>query len=274
MSFEKFFNWKSEHTVEEFIKKYPNIPYEKFRGHESISSKFISENMDKPWNFYDFTGKFIKDKVSFDFIFKYKEKNWDWNRLTFYFGFSLAQKHPELPWNWNLFFQNGDITSSFLEKNLNNILLNWGNISLYYFYRNFPYIIIKYPKPFWSVRDFSYSVPWNFVEQNLDYPWDWEQLSKNSTITWDIVKKHPVKPWVIACLLQNLDIDLDLIDLVPNFSPELVFNLISNGNPACIRLKISKTLQSRQSHFKIISEKLSPFSRNIDKLFRKRINYV
>lgn len=278
MSFERFFRWKSEYTIEEVIKKCPNVPYEKFKGHESISTKFISENMDKPWDFHNFTGKFIKDKVSFPFILKYKEKNWNWNSLTIYFGFSIAQKYSELPWDWNIFFQGGDITSDFLEENLDNILLNWRKISLYYFYRDFPYIVIKYPRPdIWNIEDFSYSVPWDFVEQNIDYPWNWDKLSQNRTLTWVIVKKYPLKPWTMSYLLENLDIDLDLIETVPNFLqeyPELVFKLISNGNPACMTLKIFKTLEYRQSRFKILFQKVSPLSRNIDKIIEKRINYV
>lgn len=280
MNVKKFFKWKSEYPLEEVIKKYPNFHWDwpAFESEHCISTKFISENMEKPWNFSAFTDKFIEDKVSIDFISKYSDKDWNWRKLTIYFGIHIAEKYPQLPWVWTYFFEHKMMRRIFLEDNLELVLKNWKKISLHYFYRDFPEIVLKYPKPFWGPDNFSYCARWDIIETNPDYPWNWNIISRyNPNITPEIVKNNPDKAWEFQELIFNINLDLEnefieKLQLTNDLPYAHLF--ITHGNSTCKKVKFFKVLGERQLSFKNIFEKISPFSRNVDKFLEKRINYV
>jgi len=52
---------------------------------------------------------------------------------------------------------------------------------------------------------------WDFINDNLDKPWDWNWISKNSNITWNIIRENPDKPWDWGWISWNPNITWDII---------------------------------------------------------------
>ena len=51
----------------------------------------------------------------------------------------------------------------------------------------------------------------NFLDNNLEQPWDWVCLSMNPNITFDIVLAHPEQPWNWRFLSRNPNITFDIV---------------------------------------------------------------
>jgi hypothetical protein len=92
---------------------------------------------------------------------------------------------------------------------------------------------------------------WKIARDNPDKCWNYLYLSRNPNITWEIVQDNPDKTWNVQYFSNNIFLYCQTVN------------------------NISKTRDIKYSHnqFKIIWENISPFSRNIDKLIQKRINY-
>ena len=56
----------------------------------------------------------------------------------------------------------------------------------------------------------------NFVEANMDKPWDWFGLSQNPNITWDIVEANPDKHWDWDKISGNKNITFDIVEANPD----------------------------------------------------------
>ena len=50
------------------------------------------------------------------------------------------------------------------------------------------------------------------IKNNLDKPWDWEELSSNIIITWNIIKNNLDKPWDQNNISKNLNINIENIN--------------------------------------------------------------
>ena len=50
-------------------------------------------------------------------------------------------------------------------------------------------------------------LPWEIIQQNDDYPWDWEILSSNPSIPFDFFKKHSDKPWNFQETTKHLSLN-------------------------------------------------------------------
>jgi len=122
---------------------------------------------------------------------------------------------------------------------------------------------------------------------------DWEELSKKSTITWNIVKSTLDSfPWSVYGLSVNPNITEDIFESYPTFFRERSFQLnqnisfekISSSYEKCSYLGLydntiyrrekSIDIKWRRNVYGIISEKISPFSRGIDKVIQKRLLYI
>jgi hypothetical protein len=96
------------------------------------------------------------------------------------------------------------------------------------------------------------NITWEIVRDNPDKPWDYKWLSSNPNITWEIITDNPDKPWDFNYFSENWFL----------FKKEVNFK------------HKTKDIKMRYRYVSFLQEKLSPFSRNIDKVFKKRLNYV
>jgi hypothetical protein len=52
----------------------------------------------------------------------------------------------------------------------------------------------------------------DFIDVNMDKPWNWNGLSTNPNITMDIVEANPDKPWSWNYLSKNPNITMDIVE--------------------------------------------------------------
>ena len=105
-----------------------------------------------------------------------------------------------------------------------------------------------------SLKDIKKYCLWknrDIWETFKDKPWDWHILSENPNITWEIVRDNPDMDWNWTTLSLNI----------------LLYEPISNKRAR------GRDIKKRSRDFKNIFEILSPFSRNIDRIISKRVNY-
>ena len=65
------------------------------------------------------------------------------------------------------------------------------------FKNGFFYLFINnLDKPWnWYYISKNTNITWNIIKNNLDKPWDWYYISGNENITWEIIQNNPDKPW-------------------------------------------------------------------------------
>ena len=158
----------------------------------------------------------------------------------------------------------------------------------------------------WFVLSINPSITWEIVRDNPDRPWDWQHICLNPNITWEIVQNNPDKPWSMWSLSQNPNITweivrnngeyqwgtlgilrnpgIDMDDVILNkieyqteYYDDFWYNISPNKflyDPYVYRREKSKDIKWRRRKHLNIFEKFSPFSRNVDKLISRRINYI
>jgi hypothetical protein len=118
-------------------------------------------------------------------------------------------------------------------------------------------------------------ITWEIVRDNPDKPWNWDLLSGNPNITWEIVRDNPVKPWDWNSLSANPNTTWEIV----RDNPDKDWNWFALGqnkygyDNIVEKSKIIKDIMLRKIQFKNTIEKLSLFSRNIDKIINKRLTY-
>jgi hypothetical protein len=91
-----------------------------------------------------------------EFIEKYPDKPWNWNRISTNPNITMEfiEKYPDKPWNWNWIPENPNITMEFIEK---------------------------YPdKPWdWDYISMNPNINMDIIEKYPDKPWSWCYISRN-----------------------------------------------------------------------------------------------
>jgi hypothetical protein len=111
---------------------------------------------------------------------------------------------------------------------------------------------------------------------NPDKRWHWGWLSANPNITWEIVRDNPDKSWSWISLSRNPNITLEILRDNPEESWDWEYLSLNKiiYDPIINNKEIRKDIKYRTIQYRFIFEKISFFSRNIDRLIQKRINYV
>ena len=89
---------------------------------------------------------------------------------------------------------------------------------------------------------------WNFIQNNQDKGWDWNDISRNPNITWEIIQNNPGKNWnwgelsyhpnITWDIIQNnLDKEWDWVGISCN--PNITWENIQN-NPDLTYAKLDK----------------------------------
>ncbi len=60
------------------------------------------------------------------------------------------------------------------------------------------------------------NLTWEIIENNPDYPWDWEGISENPNITWEIIKNNPDQEWNWYRISSNPNITWEIIENNPD----------------------------------------------------------
>ena len=81
---------------------------------------------------------------------------------------------------------------------------------------------------------------------------------------------HRYNKWDTIYINPNIMINYPNPNIMINYpNPNIILN---SPNP-CVIVDTSEEIKFRKKNLSVILEKLSPFSRNIDKVIRKRLNY-
>jgi len=131
-------------------------------------------------------------------------------------------------------------------------------------------------------KDWNYSylsenlnITWEIVRDNPGKPWSWFYLATNPNLTWEIVRDNPDKDWHYGYLSENPNITWEIVR--DNLDKPWDWEYLSNNMflyKKIVNFKNkTKDIKLRYSYLKNIQEKVSAFSRNIDKVILKRINY-
>ena len=158
--------------------------------------------------------KWLADFYNFKPVIRYHNMSKiNWDRIlkkfdsTKFGNLYFVTLHPDLTWH-NLYY----IIQIYMKHN-----------------SSFPCYISQHPNITWDIIQDNSDYPWNWdwisrnpnitwdiIQANLDKPWDWEFISCNSSITWDIIQTNPDKPWDWSGISRNSNITWDIIRDNPN----------------------------------------------------------
>lgn len=242
---------------------------------ENPNVKINEDNVnDLPFNLFS-----ENPTVNIDIIKKYKYRDWNWYELSQNRGISLKdmEDNQDLPWRHDIKYINPNNTLELLEKHYD--MNEFSQIDYDHFSHAFLLSqrdLIKYKYALnWDIVSANPSITWDIVKNNPDLPWNYDFLIRNPNITLDIIESNPEIHWKMEAFFRNPNISEEYIRKHRIYNSELFLS----GNSLLYDDTVYKANKSadikwRLLKIKLILEKLSPFSRNIDKLLRKRVNYI
>ena len=259
------------------IKKLPEYLWESISKNPNISKEIVESNPGFPWDvpaLYENSSYYLsedeisliccsdqfayylsgRDNLSFDTVKKFPHVNWMWECISANpnITWETVRDNPDKPWKWHYLSENPNITWEMVRDNPDK---NWSWIEL-------------------SVNP---NITWEIVRDNPEYPWNWDLVSENPNITLDIIEENMDREWSWSYFLTNPNITEEFIE---KYREKFIvglesfkYNILLFNN---IVYKREKTfdLKWRKKNLKKLTEEISPFSRNIDSLIRKRINYL
>tara|TARA_B100001123_G_C15258013_1_gene1005456 strand:+ start:190 stop:1371 length:1182 start_codon:yes stop_codon:yes gene_type:complete len=234
------------HLVEEeWAEKYFNFYLQHSNKHQqwwtlsqnpNITPKIIQNSLDLHLPVHwDYPYLSSNQNITLPFIKKYIDKPWDWNYISCNSSISLhdIEMNPQLPWNWQYISLNPNITFNFIKRHKDKPL-NWKeltcskNISLKDIVNNpeLPWVedyIIFNPevtvndiinsKIKWSASQipFKKGIPFSFILNRLEIPWNWTLISAYGNIDINDVKNNLHFPWNWSKLSYHSKMDLKTI---------------------------------------------------------------
>lgn len=169
-------------TLWETIEKNPTAPWDfwELSWHPELPWKFINQNIDRSWNWALLSER---PDIDFEVIRSHTNKPWDWRRISNNPAISLEtiEQYPDYFWSFDK--------------------------------RKVPFgILRKIPSYQSVVRAASGHISLDEILDNLDFPWDWNQISSRSDISMKYVQDHIQLPWNFHLLSQKKDIDWELVE--------------------------------------------------------------
>jgi hypothetical protein len=204
--------------------------FNKFSRNPNTTWEIITEYPEYDWDLSEFSKNknltvdvvikkgIIQNKLDWDSIIENLE-------LIYKLFEELSDNHKQIAIqriDWNMLSYDDNLSFMFIKKNL-NLPWNWKNIS---HNENFDFSILQYlpndilNKLSWKTLSSNQKLEFDFVKNNLQYPWKWYELSSNVNITPDIVKNNRSYDWHYFCFAKN-----------PNFTLKTylhVINLLMN----------------------------------------------
>lgn len=199
-----------EGVLEQNIDK---LNFERLSNNESLSWKFIEDNMSKPWN-WDIISTL--PCINIEIVKSHPEIDWNWYSLSTNSSISIEdiKNNPKLPWDKNKICTNPNLTiyDVIYDRHLFN---NWTQITVN---ENIKQIDIeKYPNLPWDINvilnlksglDINFIL--NYYQKN--YQWNWNEISRSYSISINDVINNPTLPWCMYTLSENPSLTLETFE--------------------------------------------------------------
>lgn len=162
----------------------------------------------------------------------------------------LLEKYPYKRWDWKFLSVNPNITQDFIKRypdkpwiiDNNKYITRTVNNYLDDDYDTFTIKLNEYEK--WAVISQDLTITLDFIEKNIDMPFNWHFISRNPNITIDFIKKYPNVQWNWRNISENKGISMNDIEM----NPDMPWNL--NGiscNPNLTSEFIEKYPENRSA---------------------------
>jgi hypothetical protein len=162
-----------------------------------IIEEFIDENIGLTW-------EFVSWNPNVDILFaKRYIKCLDWRGISQSIGITMEdiEQNSDLPWALDYVYKNRNLTKEFL-KSHGNQEIGWSRLSM-----SAKYISIEDGDK-WDYEELSKneSITPELVEQHLDKPWNFISLSGNSAISPSFIERHISERWDWKLISSNKSI--------------------------------------------------------------------
>ena len=172
----------------EFIRTY-HVDFSHMSSY--IDIRIIKDNPDLKWSWKTISAR---SGITIEFLLKYPNKPWCWKSLTRNSSIRISDiiEHKNLSWDWSAITRRSDVSPEDL-KQLPEVCWDWyaftscSKCKLSY--------ILENPNENWNWRLLSERVGENVLKNNFDKPWDWNELSRNPSISFGFKRKYKDKPW-------------------------------------------------------------------------------
>lgn len=159
--------------------------------------------------------------LTLDFIQKYIDQEWHWNILSEnpIVTLNFVENNSMQAWNWTKLSKHKDLSPSFVER-FSLSPWDWNYLGMH---KNICKLHLKcfehdlLSNNTWKQMSKFPCVTENDIEQYINKPWDWWELSSRLSI--EFIEKYPEKPWDTFKLSRN-----------PNLTPEFIQNYPKTWN--------------------------------------------
>ena len=165
----------------------------------------------------------------------YPNKHWDWFDVTCNPNITIEHviDNPSLPWDITALRWNVNITPDVVRKYKDDFVWNYDDLCLndnftiedireftnkldIYNVSGNIHLSLETIKKSPEIFNYYYlsnnpNLTWEFISQNLDKRWDWDELGRHSCVTLDIIKKHPDLDWNMNSVSSNPNITLNQV---------------------------------------------------------------
>jgi hypothetical protein len=185
------------------------VSFYKLSMYYNISEYLIEKYIDKPWN-WGIGGLSMNLNITPEFVERNLDKPWAWG----YDGLSrnpnmtmeFIERHRDKPWAMSGLSMNPNITVEFIKSHQQQ--RNWSLYNVVWSTKHITNELVDYcieeicrnqntdkSKEIYRLLSTNYNLTQEFIEQNIDKPWDWKKLSRARCITIDFIERHIDKPW-------------------------------------------------------------------------------
>lgn len=215
------------------IKNNPNIPWEYsyISLNPNLTIEFINSHIDEDWDWnkiqkhpniinnidelnYPYIECHISDyineiennfwnvdweKTTLNINFEYIKNNvnypWDWKMLSMCTDLINIISNPDLEWNYQFIAKNINITSEFIDSNINKFTND--------------NIIGFDPNWIWFSKNPSITI--DYIKNNLNKSWQWSDISKKINITMKVIEDNPTLRWNFSSIIENPNLTIKFI---------------------------------------------------------------
>jgi hypothetical protein len=265
------------------IRDYPFKKWNWYSVTQQNSWKTVKGNLEIPWNWQAVSSK---SEITPEIVDQYPDIPWDWHWLSWNKNFitlDMVLKNPDRAWDW--YPISNHLLATWEVITTHDLPWCWTSISRWNKYitptlifhnqdkpwnykqlskhehmttTDLEWLIDKLPKRDWDWYELSKKISWKFIQDHLDLPWNWENLSERSgTVIWKRVQKTKQKPWDWNILSGYSHIATP--ENVEN-NPDLPWNY---GAIACLREEEDrKELEEREKYSSVLM-KIKPLLKKV-----------
>lgn len=158
---------------------------------------------------------------------------WGWNPMDLQHNFTKYTRHIDFYRTPSLavflifaFLKNPNLTLVMVEyfADSNLFLFSYEFVSRllsnprlgFSFLQSYPHVISQLIPDYYSLISNNPSLTFDFICQNSDFDWNWDELSYNPNITWDILTSNPDLPFTLVGFSNNPNLTWDIVQSFPD----------------------------------------------------------